>query len=232
MVSLESGCWLPWRSREAWVPYPRALPGRHASRGCPVAQPPEPSVWPQDSALSCPRVFIVVSFLSRTGFELLQTHFPNIGARTRWHPRRRRRRAWRVGRSEAESPRSGPLRSLHPRCPPVGMTGPQEAETRGRGAPLAGRREPARLLRSERGGWQVGGARSPRWTPGPLLRGVAGSRTSCPLGLHPTPTCSPARWRQPAPLSFPRMALPPCRLCRAHVAGSLRGGPVAATEVQ
>ena len=185
MVSLESGCWLPWRSREAWVPYPRALPGRYASRGCPVAQPPEPPAWPQDSALSCPRVCIVVSFLSRTGFELLQTHFPNTGARTRWHPRRRRRRARRVGRSEAESPRSGPLRSLHPRCPPVGMTGPQEAETRGCGAPLAGRREPARLLRSERGGWQVGGARSPRWTPGPLLRVGSWLQNLLPSGSPP-----------------------------------------------
>ncbi|XP_046923516.1 uridine-cytidine kinase-like 1 isoform X12 [Lynx rufus] len=76
--------------------------------------------------------------MQRTGSVLRLTHFPNTGARTHWHPRRKRRRVWQVGRSEAESPRSGPLRSPHPRCPHVETTGPQEAETKGPGAPLAG----------------------------------------------------------------------------------------------
>lgn len=167
-------------------------PGRRCPFGrelcCPATLAPRPAL-PQGSAPSCRGVCIRAVSLSRTGFGLRRTHFPNTGARTPWRPRRRRRGIWRAGRSEAESPRSGPLRSPHPRCPPGGMTGPQEAETRGPGAPLAGRWEPARLLRSEHGGWPAGGGLVPSLgAKSTLLRvGVAGSSTSCPPVLHPPP---------------------------------------------
>lgn len=202
-------------------------PGRRCPFGwepCrPAALAPRPAL-PQGSAPSCRRVCIPAVSLPRTGSVLRQTRFPDTGARTPWRPRRRRRRVWRVGRSEAESPRSGPLRSPRPRRPPVAMTGPQEAETRGPGVPLAGRWEPARLLRSERGGWQVGGAWSPHWTPSPLCRGWGQLRPLLPSSSPPlTPACSSVRRRQPAPLSFLNVALPLCRLRRAHRAGVPRG---------
>lgn len=162
MGLFQSGFWLPWRTGGAWAPLPRTPSRRRRSAAACLA--PVPSIL-------LPRGLHCGVFLSRTGSVLRLTHFPNTGARTHWHPRRKRRRVWQVGRSEAESPRSGPLRSPHPRCPHVETTGPQEAETKGPGAPLAGRWEPAKLLRSEQSGWQVGGAWSPHWTPSPLCSG-------------------------------------------------------------
>ncbi|XP_033043077.1 zinc finger protein 512B isoform X2 [Trachypithecus francoisi] len=145
----------------------------------------------------------------RTGSEHQQTHLPNTGARTHWCPRRKRKKIWQVGRSGAESPRSGPQRSLWPSCPYAGTTGLSDAETRGPGAPLAGRWEPARRLKSELGGWGLAPVQLPHrplfkagLAPGPLS-------SSSP---SPTPTSSSVQWGQPATLPSLKVALPLLRL--------------------
>lgn len=124
---------------------------------------------PEGRAARCPpsRGLYGCFSLPRTGSALRQTRRPNTGARNRWPPGRRRR-VWQAGRSGAAGPRSSSLKSLRPRCPPARRTGPREAETRGPGAPLAGRWEPASPPRSEHSGWQ---GPAPCW-PSPPLSGV------------------------------------------------------------
>lgn len=170
----------------------------------------------------------------RTGSVLQQTRLPNTGPRTHWRPRRRRR-GWLVGRSGAASPRSDPQRSLHPRCPPARTIGSQEAETRGPGALLAGRWEPARCLRSEHGGWQVGGAQSPRCPPSPPLSRVGVASSGSPAFQfsipHPRLLICPVGAASPSLLSEGGPSL--VQAAAGHTwAGALCGGPVAATEVQ
>lgn len=155
-VSLQSCCWLPQKRGDlgrCFFQRPEQSPPRAASLGTGAHRAP---CW-----VSFPGAHHSFS-VSRTGSVPRQTHLPNTGSRLHWCPRRRRRKVCQVGRSVAASPRRGLLRSPCSRCPHAGTTGPQEAETRGPGAPPAGRWEPAGQLRSERGGWQAGGAR-----PGP-----------------------------------------------------------------
>ena len=151
----------------------------------------------------------------RTGSALRQTRLPDTRAQTPWCPGRRRVRL--AGRSGAASPRSDPLRIQPLGRLPTGTTGPQEAETRGPGALLAGRWEPARRPRSEFGAWQVGGAQPPLSRVG--LQSLLPSRSP-----PPTPACSSVQRGRPA-LSPPRGWPCPTRAAAGHLGLGLPGGP-------
>uniref|UniRef100_A0A4X1TDS9 Uridine-cytidine kinase n=1 Tax=Sus scrofa TaxID=9823 RepID=A0A4X1TDS9_PIG len=131
---------------------------------CPASRPIWPAAargttwWGSTAACCVPRssaLRVASSTTSsrrtqRTGSVLRQTRPPDTRARTPLYPRRSGRVWPAAGRSGAESPRIGPPRSRPPGRPPAGTSGLREAETRGPGAPRAGRWEPARHPRSER----------------------------------------------------------------------------------
>uniref|UniRef100_A0A8D0T6Z0 Uridine-cytidine kinase n=2 Tax=Sus scrofa TaxID=9823 RepID=A0A8D0T6Z0_PIG len=131
---------------------------------CPASRPIWPAAargttwWGSTAACCVPRssaLRVASSTTSsrrtqRTGSVLRQTRPPDTRAGTPLYPRRSGRVWPAAGRSGAESPRIGPPRSRPPGRPPAGTSGLREAETRGPGAPRAGRWEPARHPRSER----------------------------------------------------------------------------------
>lgn len=179
--------------------------------GCPQAPGPLPPRPPGSWAPGFPSLLLS----PRTGSALRQTRLPDTRAQTPWCPERRRVRL--AGRSGAASPRSDPLRIQPLGRLPTGTTGPQEAETRGPGALLAGSWEPARRPRSEFAAWQVGGARPPLSRVG--LQSLLPSRPP-----PPTPACSSVQRGRPA-LSPPRGWPCPTRAAAGHLGQGLPGGP-------